>query len=613
MTSNDFSATDYLLVDNIQNFNEIDDYKSKQIITFDYESHVSLNKQEIHHIVSDKFHSVDELQDLEDQISPLVKWYSIESIKNIVTEDGINLGELFFLEFRHELVSFLKKFIEVFNLVKLYPNSNFHVSENIFEIISTMTKNVTKINVKNKNNSLYDSIDVPLKLGSKQYTMKLSTKNASRIQNFLNKTSKSIFSKKKINKSYPTILLVNFSTLKNEEFLLETKNFNLNIVKYDRTTPAIWNKKSLQIIKNSNCIIENESTILTKKLKEKINHNEQLFLSKIDLISSLTVLENHFTLNKSSFWNSIRPLLTRLCKKNFLRAAKEIELATKIFNKYSFSKILLYNESMMVEQIILHLTKKQKIPVFVLQHGLLYDSDEMINENIFQRTLPAKTDNYLAWGKTTKDFIQKNTKNFEKIQIFGSIFFDRLFQNKISPYPDSGYILLVSDPLAFNRITDLSILQKELYNKTIEQISQIISKFNKNLIIKTHPQKNQHENETVSKINPSIKVLHSGDIQSLIKSSELVIAVDTTTVILETMILQKPVVSIRMKEHYGLPKIFNYCDQINLDSLDSWMKSYYNNSELKNELIEKGNKFLKLYFENPGNASKNTLKFLEKN
>ncbi len=611
MTLNNSSKTGYLLVDNIQNSNELGDYESKQIITFDYESHVFLTKQKIPHIVSDKFHSNNELHDIENQIHSLVKWYCIESIKNIVTENGINLGELFFLEFRYELVSFLKKFLEIFNLVKLYPNSYYYASENIFEIISTMTKNVTKINLKNKNSSLYDSIDVPLKLGPKQFTIKLSTKNASRIQNFLNKTSKNIFSNKKINETFPTTLLVNFSTLRNEEFLLEANFFNVNIVKYDRTTPAIWNKKSLQIIQNSNCIIENESTLLNKKSKEKINQDEQSFLSKIDLISSSTNLKDHFSLNKSSFWDSIKPLLTRLCKKNFLRAAKEIMLATNLFDKYSFSKILLYNESMMVEQIILHLAKKQKIPTLVLQHGMFYDSDEMINENSFQRTLPTKTDYYVAWGNVTKNFLQKNTNNFKKIEVFGSIFFDQAFQNKITPYPDSKYVLLVSDPLAFDRLTDLSLPQKELYNETIQQICQIVCKFNKKLIIKTHPQKNQHEYDTVKKLDPSIKVLHSGDIQSLIKSAELVIAVDTTTVILEAMILEKPILSIRMKDHYGLPEIFNYCEQINLDLLDSRLSSVYNDVEFKNKLIEKGNKFLKLYFENPGSASKNLLKFLE--
>ena len=149
MTSNDFSDINYLLIDNLQNSDELDDYKSKQIITFDYESHISLNKQNIPHIISDKFHSIEELQSIETLIYSLVKWYEVPSVKDSISDNGINLGELFFLEFRDELVSFLKKFIEISNLVKSKPDSHFFVSENIWSLIFPLTKNVTKVNIKN--------------------------------------------------------------------------------------------------------------------------------------------------------------------------------------------------------------------------------------------------------------------------------------------------------------------------------------------------------------------------------------------------------------------------------------------------------------------------------
>jgi len=611
LTSNDFSDINYLLIDNLQNSDELDDYKSKQIITFDYESHISLNKQNIPHIISDKFHSIEELQSIETLIYSLVKWYEVPSVKDSISDNGINLGELFFLEFRDELVSFLKKFIEISNLVKSKPDSHFFVSENIWSLIFPLTKNVTKVNIKNQGISMYNSIDVPLKLGSKQLTIKLSTKNASRIQNFLNKTSQSLFSNKTTNKKFPNVLIVNFSTVKNEKFLLEIPNFDLNVIKYDRTTPSIWNVQTLNIVKNSNCVIENESTLLDKTSLEKIKLNEKSFLSKLDSLLLSKDLESFFSLKNNSFWIEIKPLLERLCKKHFLQAAKEIELAKNLFKKYSFSKILLFHESGITEQIILSLGKKHKVPVFVLQHGLYFDSNEMINENHFQRVIPQKSDYFLGWGNIFRNYLLSNNVDPKKIKSIGSIFHDKLFQNKTSFKTNSGNILLASDPLAFNRLIDLSIHQKELYNKTIEKICQAVSHNNKKLIIKTHPQKHQHEEDIAKKINSNIVVSHSGDIFPLIDSSDLVIVTDVTTVIIEAMMMQKPVISIRMKEHYGKPEIFDYCNQIPLDSLDSWLKSYYNNSKIKNDSIKKGNEFLKKYLSNPGNASEELLKSLQ--
>ncbi len=182
MTSNELPINGYLLVDNIQRLEDLPDYTSKQIITFDYDSHIFLTKQKIPHIVSDKFHSDQELESIDNLIYSLVRWYDIPSIKNLIVHNNVNLGELFFLEFRDILVLFLKKFIEIFNLVKLYPNAHFFVSDIIAEIASTLTRNISNTNIKNKKISIYDSIDIPLKLGSKQFTLKISKKNFSKIQ-----------------------------------------------------------------------------------------------------------------------------------------------------------------------------------------------------------------------------------------------------------------------------------------------------------------------------------------------------------------------------------------------------------------------------------------------
>ena len=264
----------------------------------------------------------------------------------------------------------------------------------------------------------------------------------------------------------------------------------------------------------------------------------------------------------------------------------------------------------MTEQIVSFFAKKNNVPTFQIQHGVYYDSLEMKNENEFWRLICAKSDFFIAWGDIYKNYYLKNSVNPNKIEVLGASFFDSLFL-EANHSKSCDHILLASDPLAFNRLVDLTVFQKELYQNTIEQISKIISKQNKKLIIKTHPQKNQNEKEIVNKIDPKIDVFYSGDIHPLINSADLVIDTDMSTVILEAMILQKPVISIRMKDHYGVPEIFNYCTQIPLDSLESWLMNFYRRPELKNELISKGNRFLELYFKNQGNASNEILKYLE--
>lgn len=603
------SNSKILLVDSNLDFSDYQHFSSSEIITLDYLSHKELTERRIPHKTSDDFLNLTELKNMENQIYEFVNWYLLDELSEILIDDKINLGELFYVEFRAEITQFLKTFLEISKIFSEHPNCFFQVSLNTSEVLSVFSKNFNIINSSKKNQSIFTTVDVPIKIGTKNLTLKFSSNSISKIKIILDKIS-SYFLTKKINGNFNTILLVGFTTLKNQEFLLTSKNYNLNIVKYDGNLPSIWNLKTFQIIKNSNCIIENENTLSNDEFKKQLTEKCSLFEHKIEsIISNEEILSKYFSINNQSFWNALKPSFLRLCRRYFFNAAQEIVLVNNLFKKYNFSKILLFDESEMLAQIVISVAKKFHISTFQVQHGVYFDSQEMTSENKFQRLIPQKSDFFITWGQNFRNYLISNSVNPIKIKNFGCIFFDKLFQENI--FSESEQILLASDPLAFNRPLDLVNNQKELYAKTIEQICSSVFRNKKKLIIKTHPQKNQYEQEIAQKIDPTIKVFHSGDIHPLIKSSDLIIVTDVSTVILESMILQKPVISIRMKQHYGMPTIFNYCKQISLDDFDSWIKSFYDNPNIKKEMISKGNEFLKIYLENHGNASRKLLEFLE--
>ena len=611
MNDNDDFKSKILIIDSTLDISDFEPFSnSSKIITLDYASHRKLIDKGIPHTNSDDFLDSNEIQDLENQIYHLVNWYNLEEISKIIIDDGINLGELFYVEFRSELIQFLKKYFEILKIFLEYSNFSFLSSQNVSEIISTFSNNFSIIKTTKKNESIYSTVDVPIKFGKKNFTLKLNLTSISRIKTILEKSTGS-FINKKIQNNMSTVLLVGFTTLKSKNFLLSSKNYDLNLIKYDSDLPSIWNKETFDIIKTSKCIVENRSTILNDEVKDLIKEKQNVFEKKIDsLMLNENILSKHFSINDKSFWKSLKPLFVRMCKKYFFNAAQEIIQGKKLFEKYSFSKILLFNEAEMTEQIILSFAKKNNISIFQIQHGLYYDTNEMMIENKFGRIIPQKSDFFITWGEIFKNYLIKNSISQDKIKSLGSLFFDKLqLENNLSD--TSNQILLASDPLAFNRPIDLTISQKNLYQNTIEHICTIVSQKNKKLIIKTHPQKNQNEQEIAKEIDPTIKVYYSGDIHPLIKSSDLVIVTDVTTVILEAMIMQKPVISIRLKEHYGKPEIFNYCKQISLDSLDSFIKSFYSSSKIKNDMISNGNKFLKIYLQNYGHASQELLKFLQ--
>ena len=340
--TNNHSDSNLLLIDSSLTFSDYSNFvTSSKIIALDFESHKDLTDKDIPHEISDTFLNSHIFTDMENQIFHFVNWYKIKEISEIISYEGINLGELFFIEFRSELTKFLKSFLEISKIIQIYDGYYFQSSKKINEIVSLISKNYKIIYSKKIEESINSTVDIPIQLGQKIFTVKLNQKNVSKIKNFLDLSTQN-FLNKKINKNFKTILLIGFTTLKSENFLLSANNYNLNLIKYDPDLPSIWNKKTYDIIKNSKSIIENESTLLSKKEKKEIENKKKLFEKKFDFIFLQNkIFNDYFSLNGQSFWNAFKPLFKKICNNYFSRAAKEIILTEKLFQKYSFSKVLI--------------------------------------------------------------------------------------------------------------------------------------------------------------------------------------------------------------------------------------------------------------------------------
>ena len=142
MNDNDDFKSKILIIDSTLTISDFESFlNSFEIITLDYASHRTLIDKGISHTNSDDFLDSNEIQDLENQIYHLVNWYDLKEISKIITDNGINLGELFYVEFRSELTQFLKKYLEISKIFLKYSNSSFLSSQNVSEIISTFSNN----------------------------------------------------------------------------------------------------------------------------------------------------------------------------------------------------------------------------------------------------------------------------------------------------------------------------------------------------------------------------------------------------------------------------------------------------------------------------------------
>jgi hypothetical protein len=587
------------------------------IITFDYETHKLLLDNKINHQISDDYVTDDDLEYIQKRSFDLAKWFMAEPICELIEHDKINLGELFYIEFHYLLVPFLKKFVEISKVFSKFNSSRFLASSLLYHMITNFTTNVKGLNLeKNINNEfLYDVIKFQPKIGNKFVTINIKRSHYQKIKKISEKVMHYLFgAKKDILKKY--VLFVEFDTIKYKELFLTLPQTSVNLMHFGRRRPTIWNYESFSIIQKSGCKIATLYDVESNNFDSNITKHKIVEEKIKNLLDQEVFLKNFFSISDLSFWNSIKFILLELCKKRFLEAISEIEIAQQLFKKYKFKSIVIWSESGFNEQIVIHVAKKFKIPIVLLQHGMSWETSEIVHMKDFDGVSPIKSDKFCVWGNILNDFSKQHGVSTNKLEILGAQQYDEIFRKiKSEPSIQNDFILLATSSPTKNIIQDLKIKTLTDYEKVVQKICEVISKQHEKLIIKLHPFQDELDlKNIVKKFNPEITIIKSGNIMPLIKSCKLLITIDLSTTILEAQILQKPVISVSVKDYgYGKAVVFSSgsCLETNIDNLAFLMNDILNNQEFRNNLIQKGNSFVNSYLSNQGKSSKDTLKFLE--
>jgi hypothetical protein len=594
------------LLSEIKNIADLSEIKNEKIITFDYESHKILVKHNIPNLLIDDFINESDLFTINKSSIKFSKWYEESFLNDAIFFNEVNLGKLFDVTFQNYLISFLLKFTALKNIFQLYPNTIFHTSESIFKIMNLFTNNVLLI--KSSNNNKISSTSNYSKLNkSNNYYLSLHNKLFFPYFISMMENISKFFSNTKFQSKNKTTLIINFTTRRNKSFLLNFQNFNMNLIKFDRYLPSIWNFDSFRTIKNSNSIIENYSSLINTKTKNHISQTVSLINDKINLMFENDSFLNFFIIDNISFWPIIKDNLKNFFKENLTQSITEIYLIKNLFEKYSFSNILIFNESGRDEKIAIHFAKQNNVTVSCIQHGMLYPSQPDLD--IFLGSFPTLSDIYFVWGKINQKYFKNiqitNTKSIQT----GCHFYDGIENvENIS----SDYILVA--PAGLQKYTSFhqTISARLNYNNSLEQICKIATKLNKKLIIKIHPGLSLNEENIINKINPDIKIVKSGSMFELIKSCSLLIILGPTSAILESLIVKKPAICVPVNAP-NCHLLFKNHEKllVSLSKLDETIELFFSNDDFHKKLLELGKNFLDDYVTNRGKASSTILEFLE--
>ena len=610
------------LLDSQINFTEINhsNNRDSQIITFDFDSHDALKKKSVPHLISDTFLSKKELLDIQKNAYLLSDWYKEETLEENIVYENVNLGSLIQAEFINILVNYSKRFLECLNIIRKFgADENYHCSGLTYEIMKHFSVKVEKINDSSDDNLFFplDSLKVKMKLGIKNYSTELEiSQNLFKKLKKITEKSSRFLSNKGVDLSQKNILVSEFNTISYESLFSKIPEFKLNFIFYNRRQPTVWNTKTFFMIKKSGVIVENDDTLMSNEIKKNIENDKKNIEIKINnIFKNANFFDSFFSLNGNSFWIPFSSHFITYFKKRALEFIKEIQLAKELLNKFHFSFILLHSEVGPNEKILLQLAKLKKIPTFLLQHGIMNDSVDAYDYNVYRGLIPIESDHAIVWGKVYEDYFRQIGIPKEKIHTIGTPIYDKL-KDLNSIDSGEGYVLLATSGPTKEVTFDLTIENIEKNIETIKKITEIVVSYDKKLIVKLHPSPDEYDpSKILRKINPGIEIIKTGDIAELIKKCILFIVIDVSSAIIDAHLLRKPVLSVPVKvAKFGIPTLLKN-DSCAFTDLSSFEKIFYqmiDDDEFRNKIIKNANKSIQKYVSFPYDGATTLLTFLEK-
>jgi len=618
--SNSISESAILLIDSDSNLSKIKttkkDFHWNKIISFDYDSHKNLNLENIEHETSDEFITQEETNEIQNHLYTFSKWYDVKSIQKYFMVGDLNIGQLLQEQFIDYMIKFLKKFFEFKKIYEKFPNSTFISSGILYEISAIFSSNVQKIDTDEEVNYdfVHDKVRIDLNLGKNKINFSLSSSKYKKIKHFSEKFTQYLFEPKATPNSR-NVLLVELSTEIYQNLLEGSRNHNVNLIQFGIRRPAIWNMNTFKIIKNSKCGVITPDSLIDSKLKIEIQEQKNLITNQIsDLYKQDEILSKYFSYDGYSFWNTIKPIIQKLFEKKVEEISRNIQTIKTLFQRIKIDTIMISSEIGITEQIVISESKKHGIKLILLQHGIYYDTKEAVGTNLSKGLYPIKSDKFLVWGKISEN----NLKNIDiieptKLKIIGHPKYDSW--KSISMGKDSSSILLTLTGPEHMFIQGHQISNIIKFENHVEQICRTVVAMKKKLIIKIHPSFHVFDfSEMIKKISSDIEVISTGSIMELINSSDIMIATNHTTAILESYLLQKPVICLPIIDYnLGIPTLFDFNAETNIsiEKLQMTLEKLLHDKNFKNKTIQRQNEFVENYLTDRENSSKKLLEYIE--
>ena len=595
--------------------NTIKKFSVYTVYSLDYESHKLLERKKITHKIGEDILTPTDF-DAIDLSSINCTKNCFKSYKEILTIENIFLAELF----EHELFFYLiRQFLNVHVILKILEKENTETVidfTNVGDFVEKLAK-FKKINHIHfgliKPPSLYhDNVRINFNLSKIPMNFELSRKTFSRIKKPIQRLTNEIYDLEPNSQSKKNVLLVNFDPLQYEELLMEFKKENINFLLLNLRKPAITNKKSLDIIKNSKSKIVDLNKF-SKFVKPDIfsaQKNLQNIIEKI--FNDDSSFEKLFSVDKFSFWSSIKDQFRDICTSRFQESTERLFLFKELFSTFDIDTIFVWVEVGQEEKECILMGKFFSIKSVMLQHGRYQTSKKWDKFANFLAYFSSSllTDKQIIWGEITKQYALSHNHSPNNVLVGGSPRHDKFFNLSSQKNKNTGKILLATTGTMYISADSCTTGSQTKYDEYFKEVYRIVKSLpGKKLVVKPHPGPllTKYVENLVNEIDPSITVIRNQDLHELISDCDVLITFNNSTTALEAISLKKPVVSLQTESWANEDDIAQAGAVVSISNIkdcEKEIKKILFDTSFRKQQTDKASNFLRKYMSNPGNASK---------
>ena len=593
---------------------KVKEYDNIRIISYDYYTHKSLNNLGLNHEkIEDYLDEEDRLLIDEKVIELSTNWYKHESLQKYLKYEDINLGSLLEMEFTKYFFNILKKFIGTMRIIEKEKPEMVVTSLLLSRIITTFPDKVKSIPINTIEKSpelFFDKIEIKFNLGKKPIVFQISRKNFLIIKKIAEKITSSVF-KLKFNMKdslQDSILLLDFNPILYGDLMTELGKTKKQVILLNQRRPAIMNFKSLNVVKNANCKVLSLDDLLDPEIVSKIEMEKNKIQKKLDELWNLDVFNEIFLIEGYSMWETIRTSFSNICLNRFMECIFKIQLTKKLFDKINVKSILEWAHKAVEERIILIEANKRKIPITTLQHGTMTLNEKFARYRSITPFFPSDGAKMAIWGKLMMELNLKNGINENELIVSGSPRHDIFFKKK--NYRTGGTILIAGTSFVEINCSGNDSESYEKFENMIKTICESSTNIHdKKLAVKMHPAPLYFDvKKVIHSVDTSIPIYYDKDLITLLQMSDVVIALNYSTIILDAMILGVPTITIIIEDQ-GYEEEFPIKSGATLcvrdpQNFEKALNDVLYDMKIRNELISKGYQFVDMCLSNQGNASK---------